>query len=189
MIEKGMTGVTTILVILFVTACASGPRVSGSQDPGADFSGYQTYAFASPLATDRPDGAVSLLSKYLTDATRRELNARNYRETGARPDLVVNFYVNTEEKIRARTSPARDAYYGYRRGYYSVWAGYPTETEVYQYTEGTLHIDIVDRKTNQMIWEGVAEGRVPRDIREKLRETVNEVVPEIFTQYPVAAGR
>ena len=76
-------------------------------------------------------------------------------------------------------------YYGYRRGRYGAYGGYPaTQTEVRQYTEGTLTIDLVDTRSDQLVWEGTAVGRVRESVRENLEEAVNNVVAEIFTRYP-----
>ena len=177
--------IAALLLAALLTSCASGPRISANQDPTVDLGSYRTYGFASPLATDRPGGATSLVSTYLTQATQREMNALGYRQVEAAPDLVINFYLNTQEKIQARTSPAPGAYYGYRRGYYGVWGGYGTETTVTQYTEGTLHVDLVDARRNQRVWEGVAEGRIPSDIRETLPERACNVISEIFARYPI----
>lgn len=50
-------------------------------------------------------------------------------------------------------------YYGYRRGYYDPWMGYGygTTTQVSQYTEGTINIDLVDMAQKRMVWEGARE--------------------------------
>ena len=58
----------------------------------------------------------------------------------------------------------------------------PTVT---QSTEGTVAIDIIDVKRNQLVWEGAAIGRVTEDTRENLQYVVPAVVNEIFAKYPV----
>lgn len=180
--------VAPLLLATLLTACASGPKITANGDPTVDLVSYRTYQFAKPLATDRPDGATSLVSTYLTQATQREMSARGYREVETLPDLVINFYLNTKEKIQARTSPSTGAYYGYRRGYYGVWGGYGAETTVTQYTEGTLHVDLVDARRNRLVWEGIAQGRIPSDVRETLQERASNVISEIFARYPVPAN-
>jgi len=44
-----------ILVTLFslMSACSSGPKIVVNQDPAADFTQYQTYAYVQPLSTGR----------------------------------------------------------------------------------------------------------------------------------------
>jgi len=164
--------------------------VFANADPEAEFATYSTYGFAEQLGTDRP-GYSSLLSQYLKAATTREMNARGYalRELSAGPDLTINFYVHTEEKIRTTTSPSSEVYYGYRRGRYDPWAGYAAvETEVRQYTEGTLTIDLVDTGDSRLVWEGTAVGRVRDDVRENLQPVIDSVVTDVFSRYPQTAA-
>ena len=180
--------IAALLFATLLTACASGPKITANQNPGIDLANFRTYQFANPLATDRPDGTTSLVSTYLMQATEREMSARGYRKVEVLPDLVINFYLNTKEKIQARTSPAAGAYYGYRRGYYGAWGGYGTETTVTQYTEGTLHVDLVDARRNELAWEGIAQGRIRSDVMENLQERAGIVMGEIFARYPVPAN-
>jgi hypothetical protein len=168
-----------------LAGCASGPKLFVNEDPGADFASYRTFAFSTPLGTDSPQYS-SMLSTFLKDATRRELESRGYRYVESDPDLLVNFYVKTKEKITSTSVPTGPAYgagyYGYRGMNYGVWTGY--ETQVSQYTEGTLNIDLVDTRQKRLVWEGVAVGRVRDDIRENLKPAVDGVVTQVFAKYP-----
>jgi hypothetical protein len=170
------------------TGCASGPRLYSNQDPGANFSSYRTYAYVTPLGTDTPGQPSSFLSQYLRTAVDREMSARGYQYVANDPDLRVNFYLETQEKIESRETSSvgvyGGGYYGYRGGMYGTWGAYPT-TEVSQYTEGTLNIDIVDARRQQLVWEGVAVGRITEEARQNVQAAVNRVVPQMFSRYPV----
>ena len=122
-------------------------------------------------------------------AVDREMLARGYRYTDQGGDLLVNFYVETQEKIQSRTTPVSGVgvgygYYGYRGGYYGTWGGY-SETEITQYTEGTLNIDLVDSMRQELVWEGVAMGRITEEARRNMQAAIDGVVPQIFEQYPL----
>jgi len=83
-------------------------------------------------------------------------------------------------------------YYGYRRGFYDPWAGYGygTQTQVSQYTEGTVNIDMVDARAKRMVWEGVAVGRLKEGrTNEQVREAINNGVKSMFEGFPFRAGR
>ena len=175
---------------LVVAGCASGPRVRAERDPGVDFSRYRTFAFADPLGTDRA-GYETLVSGYLKAATQRELEARGLRLVEADPQLLVNFNGRLNEKLRTTTMPSssisfaygRGGYYSYRTGLYTTWPLY--DTQVQSYTEGTLNIDVIDAERKQMIWEGVAVGRVTDDTMENLKPKIDEVITAIFVKYPI----
>jgi len=176
------------LLLLTLAGCASGPRIRTNQDPAVDLAAFRTYNFEPQLGTDRP-GYTSLLSQYLKTATSRELEARGYRRSDD-PDMLVNFYVQTREKVQTTTSPSGPSYggyYGYRRGYYDVWGGYETRTT--QYTEGTLNIDIVDARRRQLAWEGVAVGRVREETLENPQPRIDAVVAQIFEQFPYSTAQ
>ncbi len=180
---------------LVAAGCASGPRVRAERDKAVDFSQYRTFAFADPLGTDR-EGYQTIVSQYLKAATRRELEARGLRLVEANPQMLVNFSGKLNEKFRTSTAPStaitfgygHGGYYGYRSGIYTTWPLYGPETRVDSYTEGTLNIDIIDAAKKQMIWEGVAVGRVTEETMENLQPKINEAVAAIFVNYPIQSA-
>lgn len=180
---------------LVAAGCASGPRVRAERDKTVDFSRYRTFAFADPLGTDR-EGYQTIVSQYLKAATRSELEARGLRLVEANPQMLVNFSGKLSEKFRTSTVPSsaitfgygRGGYYGYRTGIYTTWPLYAPETRVDSYTEGTLNIDIIDATKKQMIWEGVAVGRVTEETMENLQPKINEAVTAIFANYPIKSA-
>ncbi len=177
---------------LALSACASQqPQVRVHSDGTTDLAGYQRYAYVESLGTDKAE-YTTLLTRYLQEAVDRELGARGYQrvDAPADADFLVNFYVSTRERTDVRERPAVtvDAYYGYRRGGYGVWTGYPVSRDVRSYTEGTLHVDLVDRALNQLVWEGVAVGRVTQAAMEDPRNAVADGVAAIFQRYPYRAA-
>ena len=46
------------------------------------------------------------------------------------------------------------------------------------------HIDVVDAKRQQLVWEGVAEGRVSEEELQNPKVAINAVVTELMPQYP-----
>ena len=173
---------------LGMAGCASGPKIHSVYEQGVNFNNYQTFSFLEALEPQGAQQYRSLSSKYLTEAIRRELTARGLKEV-ADGQLLVGFNVSTKEKIKSTSSPSMSAgYYGYRGRYgYSYGMGYGTETRISQYTEGTLNIDVVDASRKQLIWEGVAVGKLKEPKENELQAGIDKVVAEIFTEYPVAS--
>ena len=60
------------------------------------------------------------------------------------------------------------------------------QIDVYQYTQGTLVIDIVDAKTKTLVWRGSATGTVDGQQRspEEMQQRVNNVVAQIMANFP-----
>ena len=183
---RNLLSTMLLIFVALLTGCASGPTVRAEYDHGADFSGYRTFGFYDKLGTDVA-GYESLVTQTLKAASRREMEARGYTyaETGA--DLLINFNASLARQTRVTQTPSPGPmYYGYRFGYYGGWRGY--ETHVDQYTEGTLNIDIVDAKRKQLVWEGVAVGRVSEKTRQNRQAAISAAVAEIFAKYPFHAG-
>ena len=175
-----------------LAACASGPEIRSDANPSARFSEYSTFAYFSPLATDKA-GYESVLTARLKEATRRSLEAKGYVYSETDPDLLVNFYANIEDKQEIRTystGPTMGVgygYYGYRRGYYAGW-NTGTEVQTVNYEEGTLTIDLVDAKEKMLAWQGQAEGRVSKEARKNPGPAIDAVVAEIMSAVPARAA-
>lgn len=194
----GLPAVALAATLLALAACATpGPTVRAEYDKAADFRQYQTFGFISPLGTDKA-GYQTVISGYLKAAARRELEARGYRYDEASPQLLVNFGAKLNDKLRVSEVPSPTigvgigygrGYYGYRAGLYGAWPLYPlTETRVDQYQEGTLNVDLVDAARKQLVWEGVAVGRVTQKTLDNLQPAVDAAVTSLFTKFPVPAA-
>lgn len=181
----------TVLVLaaaVVVAACASqGPRIRSSKDSSVDFTQYRSFAFVTPLGTDRAN-YESLVSRTLKATASRELEVRGLVYDEAAPDLLVNFSGRLDEKLRVSPSPSLSmgvGYYGYRHGIYGTWPLYH-ETDIQQYTQGTLNVDVIDARRRQMVWEGVAIGRVTAKTHKNVEAAIKSVMPDIFATFPRA---
>lgn len=172
---------------LFAAGCAttSGPKTRIDYDRAADFSVYRTYGFPKETGTDR-GGYSTLVTSYLKSSMSSQMEARGYKYTEDHPDLLVNFYMNTRERTEIRPDARASVgygYYGYRYGLYNAWPMYDEDRTV-TYKVGTLNLDIVDAEKKQLVWEGVAEGRVSEDELQNPKVAINGVVTELMRQYP-----
>jgi hypothetical protein len=176
----------TMMLALFAAGCAStrAPDTRVDYDKAADFSVYRTFGFPAETGTDR-GGYSTLVTSYFKGAMTNAMEARGYKYTEEKPDLLVNFFMNTQERTEIRsTRPASGyGYYGYRYGLYSAWPMYEDDRTV-TYKVGTINVDIVDAEKKQLIWEGVSEGRVSKESMENPKVTINAVVAELMRQYP-----
>ncbi len=177
------------VMTLMLSACAaSGPRIYTDVDPAADFSQFRTFAFMEEAGKNAEARYQTLSGQRIEDAISTALEARGYRVDIHNPDILINFHLKTQEKTRSSPPVYAGGYYGYRSGMYVGWPGYVEPGYVDTYTEGTLTVDMVNRRTNQMVWEGTAVARVTSSVREAPNETVRNAVASIFAQYPYVAG-
>ena len=68
--------------------------------------------------------------------------------------------------------------------------GFGTSTNVSQYTQGTVNVDIVDLAQKRMVWEGVGIGRVKEGrSNSEIRAAIDTGVTTMFEGYPSTAGQ
>jgi hypothetical protein len=181
-----------LLAGLLLTACASGPEIQSDFDRSVDFSQYKTFGFFSPMSVEGENYSTMFGQQFRTSIAR-EMRARGYVESD-NPDLGINVSARMQEKTKVTqtTDPMMvGGYYGYRRGFYDPWMsyGYGTTTNVSQYTQGTVNVDIVDMAQKRMVWEGVAIGRLKEGrSNAEIRTAIDSGVTTMFGGYPVSGG-
>ncbi len=172
------------LLGIVAAGCASGPDIRVDADPAVRITDYRTFAYFSPLATDKA-GYSTLVTSRLKEATRREMEKRGYAYEEANPDLLLNFQLNVEERTEIRSTPSAGVgygYYGYRS--YGVWGGYPQDIQTTNYKQGTLNIDVVDAKRKALVWQSVAEGRIKKESMKNPGPAIDRVVPLLMADFP-----
>jgi hypothetical protein len=193
MIRNRIAPLALLAVAALLTACASGPDIRSDYDHTVDFSQYRTYNFFSPMGIENPNYST-IYGSVFRQAISREMDARGYTMSDD-PDLLLNVSAKLQDKTKVTTynDPyPMGGYYGYRRGYYDPWMGYGygTSTQVSQYTEGTVNIDMVDANAKRMVWEGVAVGRLKEGrSNEEVRQAINSGVATMFEGFPFRAGK
>ena len=181
----GMIGAFAVLL----GGCASGPRISSEADPEADFSSYRSFGFYAPLALEK-EGYATPTTDRIKAAARAQMESRGYVFSADQPDLWVNLNAYMQEKTDVSTIPTVDYnyYYSYRARSYFAVPYWRDQTNVRQYTEGTLNVDLVDRARNRLVWEGIAVGRVSKVKPEERAARIDSAVAEIFARYPYRSG-
>ena len=170
----------TSIIMMVLAGCASGPTITANSAPGTDLSNIQTFNFMQPLGTDRSNGTRTPMSAMMISSVSRELTGRGLKQSDS-PDMLVDFFVTTEERMDVRTRSTTSSMHSvhrshWRRGWYSTWPTY--QTTVRQYTQGTLLIDFIDPNANALIAEGAAQNRLRGN--EVNQQQMDEVVGQIM---------
>jgi hypothetical protein len=172
--------------MLFLTsACSVNPTIRTTFNQAVDLNQYKTFGFFQPLDTD--SRYESLTSQYLKQATVVEMTRRGFVLSKNTPDLLINFHRDIRSKQQINEIPIT-GYSGYHqyRGHlsYDSWLSYRTYIDNYQ--EGKLKIDIVDRQSNKVIWQGEAVGRLSEAQQNNLQVTLQKAVSQMFSQFPIS---
>lgn len=158
---------TILLLLGFALMSCSSISVRTDYDREVSFTKYQTFKWiANPgkkLGRGKQD---SLLDKRIRRAVEHEMEAKGYRfvESG-KTDALIVYHIAVQNKVDID----RYGYWGRR-------------VHVKRYKEGSIILDIVDPKTKELIWRGVAQGTVR--YLEGDPERVKEAVFKILETYP-----
>lgn len=188
--------IPALVVALALSGCAVTPNVRTEAAPDTDFAAFSTFSFLPALSTDRA-GFHSLVSQQLMFSTRRELEVRGlvFVPDPADADMLVNFHAHVAEQLRVRSTPdpwVGTSYWNHRRGRYQPWRGHAhwpahSRLEVDQISEGRLSVDLIDRRQNVLVWEGVASKRLTQSTMNDLGPAMDAAIHQIFADFPVEA--
>jgi hypothetical protein len=174
--------------MMLLIGCASSPNTTSMSDPTVDLRSYETFNFVQ--YDQSPDQSYETLElTYLRRAARQQMERRGFTLSD-QPDVVINFSIDTQEKIQSRTVPSTGYGIGYDPFYdvyYDDWY-MSHETRIDQYTEGHLDIDLIDVAQRKLIWQGSTSGRLSRKDFENVQGTLTQAVNEVFTEFPIPAG-
>lgn len=162
-----------LAIALFATAGCSGITANSNTAPGANLGNYRTYGWYQP-----PSGEMqSVAEQEVRSALERELAQKGLvPATTEPPDFLVAYHATKQQKVSVTPSygPYGYGYWGYR------WGSFP---DVSTYTEGTLIVDFIDPKTNQVFWRGSAQGVVEHPNNPDLHR-IDTAVAKLVKQYP-----
>lgn len=183
-------GGVLLMLAALLSACVTGPRIRSETDPEADFSRYRTWAFYEPIAMEENTGYSTWITDRIKTSIRREMSARGYRFDAKSPDIKVNFQGIVQERTDISSMPMVDYqyFYSYRSRRYVAVPYWYDQAQVYNYTEGTLTVDLVDAQRNRLVWTGDAIGRVTRKAPQERLQDVDRSIFEIFQRFPFQAG-
>jgi len=174
-----------LLLLAFLTACATTLPVRTDYDRQADFSRYHTFAWVSDNPLLVPVGASPEISpmtrQHILNAIETALKSKGYTMAADRKDadFTVAFTVGTRDRIDIDSYPV-----AYRGGWYWRHSFWYYEVRTWTYQEGTLAIDIFDQASHQPIWHGHTSKRITESDRANPVPIINEAVNAILAKFP-----
>jgi hypothetical protein len=163
---------------LAVTGCAT-MNVSSHVQNGLDFARYRTYDWGS--ADTLPTGDPRLdknpfFQDHVMGAVEKQMAARGYERASGAPDLLIHYHASINQRFDV---------YGVDREH-----GYCYDDDcrvrVVDYEAGTLVVDIVDTRTNKVIWRGWAQDSVEDvlDNEARMARKINEAILRMLARLP-----
>ncbi len=173
-----VTRIFTVMAALVLAGCAT-MNVSSHIERNVNFADYVTYDWGPP--DNLPVGDPRLdnnpfFSDYLQGAIEKQLAAKGYEHgLGGTPDLLIHYHASVNQKLDVYEVDQR---YGYCYD--------NCEAQIVDYEQGTLIVDIVDTKTNKVVWRGWAQDTMNGiiDNQNRLEKQVEEGVTKMMMLLP-----
>lgn len=165
-----------------VIGCATTMTVSSHIERGLNVAQYRTYdwgpADALPTGDPRLD-KNPFFQDHMQGAVEKGLAAKGFApSTSGTPDLLIHYHASITNRIDVNRV---DRQYGYC---------YDAECQagVIEYEAGTLVLDIVDARTNRVIWRGWAQDSVEDalDNPDMMAQQIDEAVTRMLLMFPAA---
>jgi hypothetical protein len=175
-----------VLVVWAIGGC-SNVSVSTDYDPAFAFSGLGTFAWHSEPQEKTGDARIDnpLLDKRIRRAVEDQLVMQGFRKGDpAQASFLLGYHLSLGKSLQVNTV---NDYYGYGYGGYGYWGGPgpggTSSTTVREYETGTLIIDVVDGKKNELVWRGsgktrLSESSTPKESNKKVAEVVREILKD-----------
>lgn len=183
---------TLILITSILGACSS-VKITTDYDKTVDFSKYETFEYYG--WAEESDRLLNQLEKErIEHAFGDEFRKRGLKYVESGGDMVVVLFIMTQDKTQYNATTTGMNYGGYG-GYYGHGPGWgwgpgmgvgmsTTTVSEYNYTVGTLVIDIYDAKAEKLVWESIATGTVDDNPQTREKNTP-KTVAKIMAPYPV----
>jgi hypothetical protein len=169
------------LPALVMFSCKPTLHVSTDYDRSLDFSKYKTFGMYYLVSSKN---VSQLNEERIWNSIRSELSKKGYVENNTNPDLVVNAVSVLKDKKYLSVSSTSYGY-GIARPY---WGGAGMSSgsgtvQAYDFKNGSLKIEVVDTKTNRLIWEGTVSADIEKQPKNP-GEAIQQTVTKIMTGFP-----
>jgi hypothetical protein len=188
------TSLLIMLIGVFMASCVASSAIVGSNAisaPGVNVRSYQTFAWyqEKPQAPAYFDKGFNVnTDKNIRQAVEEELGQKGLRKVTENPDVLVAYDISVSvpaEKDRPELYANGFGYsYAFMTGYRYRYGdgGLPAYRPVDLFKQGTLLVDVIDPKSNELVWRGWTEGAITNF--NAGYKKVSALVQDILEKYP-----
>ena len=175
--------ITFLITITVLTSCGPSLQVFSDYDKTADLSHYKTFSWLKLDAIEakgsNPLYYNELNDKRIKEAVNKQMQGKNFQPFSNSTDLQLHYHIIVEDKTSTITEPIGTQYRPYSNEH---------RRSTYQYREGTIIIDLMDIKTNTLIWRGWATDVITNTVRKNPEAAIQNAIEKIFLQFPATGN-
>lgn len=176
-----------ITMLLSLSGCST-IQVSQDYDQQASFSNLHSYQWLPADMQTKPKASDfqknnPLIAKRIETALVHELSLKGQSIVPKDADAYITYHISSAQKIRSSPVTTSIGFGTGGRGIYTGF-GFQTGSDIQQYEEGQLVIDILSLK-GKLLWRGTSSTPLEEhSTPEETTKLINEVIKKLMAQYP-----
>lgn len=187
--------ITLVTAGIFMMSCGSGSNIS--KESAKKLKAYNTYSYLPNKDTIlNKDYNNDRIHEVIISTINNNLSSEDFAIDNRQPDVLVYLHTMFDEKVDVNANPVYTNFSYYRPGLYIgpyyedyTYENYFTIQRVdadaaikqLPYKEKSIVIDLIDRRTNKILWRGTADEEIGS---RRLERDLRNYVDEIFKKFP-----
>ena len=182
-IVKLMKSTAAVVVAgLLMMGCSQALQVSYDYDSSVNLKQFKTFKVEAEhnMETDPLLGS-ELNRRRLGDAVVEVMEAKGYKMDTKNPDIIVRFMTDVKDRQQVRSNNMYSPY--------MWWYGGGNNISTYNYQESRFILNIYQKNSDRVVWQGWASGKVKAPTKKEDRETmVKNTMTDILRTFPQATS-
>lgn len=176
---------SAMLVLLggWMVACSPSFQVQNDYDRSVNLKQFKTFRVeAEKDMMQDPLLGSELNRRRITNAVAKVMESKGYRLDERNPELIVRYLTDVKDRQQVRSNGTMSPYWW--------WYG-PQNNNIstYNYQEGRLIVNIYQNRTDNMIWQGWASGRLKAPSKREDRDVmIQGIIGDILRSFPEATS-
>jgi hypothetical protein len=165
---------------VLIMACSQALQVSYDYDSSVNLKQFKTFKVEAEhnMETDPLLGS-ELNRRRLGDAVVEVMEAKGYKMDTKNPEIIVRFMTDVKDRQQVRSNNMYSPY--------MWWYGGGNNISTYNYQESRFILNIYQKNSDRMIWQGWASGKVKAPTKKDDRESmVKNTMADILRTFPEA---
>ena len=167
------------IAAVFASSCATTMTVSSHVEHGLDLSQYRTFEWGPPDALPTGDPRLdrnAFFKDHVEGAIERGLAARGLAVASGEPaDVLIHYHACITKRMDVNRIDATAGYCQHG----------DCPSGIVEYEAGTLILDLVDARTNRLVWRGWAQNNVDDLLHDQDRmvKTIDQAVSKMLLRF------
>lgn len=165
------------LLLAVCASCGSDMHIFVDYDKKFNVTKYESYSWSEIKNIENSRNPIyynELNDKRIKAAVNEALVKKGYKEMSVEPCFVLHYHIVVDDVVGYRADPMFS--------HEAFWMR--PSVPYYHYREGSLIFDVMDMKSNSLIWRGYASRILEVENTPMTEENIKQAVKKIFSKFP-----